>query len=424
MTKKTIYAILILGMALLLTACGGGEAVVDSGDVALRVLEDGTYAVTGYTGTDTELVLDAFGDAVVSRIDDSAFAGNETLTAVTLGAGVREIGVAAFADCTALTRVDAGASALTRIGNAAFLGCDALVEISLPTTLTNVGVDAFLTCDAITTVNYEGQWGAVLVGANNEAISDKLGGSTSAPVDLLAKGSCSAAVSWTLDKSGTLTVSGEGRIPDYTFDTLPWMAHIAGVRRIVIEDGIDIIGKNAFNGFSKLETVELADSVRLIEDSAFYGCEKLSDVTLPARLRRIGSGAFYGCESLTALTIPDSVTHIGGGAFMNCRKLTSVTLSSALTTIEQWTFSGCVQLTSVVVPEGVTDIGVGAFNSCAKMTDITLGGEALTVGKNAFRICSSLKTVHFRGDIAKWETQVTVGENNNALTSAEWRGAQ
>ena len=423
-TVRTLFcAVLFCCLLFSLIACGGagGKSPAGSTEGLLCAQNsDGTYTVTGYEGTAADVVVDTHEGAAIRAVAAGAFAGNETVHTVTLGASVREIGVAAFANCSALVSVDASASAVARVSNAAFLGCDALRRVALPATVNNVGVDAFLACDALEELSFGGDadgWMHVAIGAHNDALEDvvTLGDGTHY-AGAFRSGNCTSAVKWTMDENGVLTVLGEGHIPDYSeIDSAPWSAYAAEIKAVVIEDGIDIVGKNAFGGCTALTSVTLADSVRLIEDSAFYGCASLAELALPANLRRIGSGAFYGCAALRSLVIPDSVTHVGGGAFMNCGRLETVTLSAGLTAIEQWTFSGCEQLRAVEIPAGVTKISVGAFYGCYALETVTMGGAEMTVEKNAFGKCDCLADVIYRGD---WHVLLTVADGNDCLVTA------
>ena len=397
-----------------LGACGGGgeESETESETVEIvetstegleyNTLSDGTLEVVGYAGPAGEVVIDTHEGKDITAIADTAFAGKTSITAIKLGASVKKIGVAAFADCTSLVSVDAGASALTSIGNAAFLGCSALKSFTAPMTLKNIGVDAFLACDAFESLSYLGSgdsWTKVMIGDHNEVLDEKIvlaGGEAYAGV--LAEGNCSSVVSWVLDKTGVLTIKGEGHMPDYDYNDIPWKEYADEITSVVVADGIDIIGKNAFNGMDELISVTLAESVRLIDNNAFQNCTALETVTLPSNLRRIGSGAFYRCSSLTAIVIPDTVTHIGGGAFMDCSRLAEATVSANIEGIEEWTFANCVKLGKITLSEKVIDIGSGAFYNCTAMTEITMGGaDTINVGANAFRD-SGLKTVNYTGD--------------------------
>ena len=96
--------------------------------------EDGAL-LTAYNGTDAEIVLpDAIPDnypvealrgMTYNGIADSAFAGNTTITKVTIPDNVSRIGEGAFADCANLVEVNAG-DGLAQIGADAFDGCESL----------------------------------------------------------------------------------------------------------------------------------------------------------------------------------------------------------------------------------------------------------------------------------------------------------
>ena len=423
-TFRFLLAVVVLGLCCtVLLACGGdpakGSQALTASTEGLEFYKnaDGTYTVTGYAGSEADVRVITYEGQPVTAIAANAFAGNETVVTVTLGADVKTVGVAAFAGCSALVEMDAASSSLTRIGNAAFLGCDALLTVSLPASLTSVGVDAFLACDGLTSIRFGGDseaWMHVSVGAHNDAIEDMITLANGERYEgAFRSGSCNSLVKWMMDESGVLTVYGEGHIPDYSeLESAPWSAFSAEIKKIVIESGIDIVGKNAFGGCEKLTSVTFAESVRLIDDSAFYGCTALVEMILPSNLRRIGAGAFYGCNHLRDLIIPASVTHVGAGAFMNCERLAEITLSDGMTEIAPWTFSGCERLTALSIPESVQRIGVGAFYGCVVLSEVTLGGTTVTVEKNAFVGCSGLSDVVFRGG-----TRTVDGSNTDFLTA-------
>lgn len=105
---------------------------------------------------------------------------------------------------------------------------------------------------------------------------------------------------WEL-KGDVLTISGRGRIPDYT---KPWEQNKNSIRKVVIENGITYIGTYAFYECKNLETVQIPNTVTSMGD-AFTGCSKLTSIVLPPSLVYFsGSGiAFYRCRSLTSITL-------------------------------------------------------------------------------------------------------------------------
>lgn len=77
-------------------------------------------------------------------------------------------------------------------------------------------------------------------------------------------GSCGDNLTWTLDESGLLTVSGTGTMDNYTFiDPAPWAD--SDVRDVVIEEGVTSVGTYAFMGQTGIETVTLSATVTKIE---------------------------------------------------------------------------------------------------------------------------------------------------------------
>ena len=150
-------------------------------------------------------------------------------------------------------------------------------------------------------------------------------------------GTCGPNLRWHLTDNGILTISGKGKMNDYS----PWRDSRKKVKRIIIGDGVTTIG-----------------------EAAFYGCSALTSVTIPNSVTKIGDQAFYICSALTSVTIPNSVTEIGGGAFHGCSSLTSITIPNSVTTIERYAFYDCSSLTSVTIPNSVTEIGGAAFFCC------------------------------------------------------------
>ena len=401
--KKLLLA-LLLTVILIFSACNAEKPPEPETTAPEVIVEEPQYtkglvyaanglggcAVTGFVGNDTDIIIpDEHEGMQVTSVDNSAFAGNGKITSVTLGANVKVIEAAAFVGCENLAEVNLG-GALERIGSAAFFGCSGLKKVILPASLKDVGIDAFASCPLIETVNYDGNqsmWSRVSVASNNSAFDTKLvlaeGG---AVVKLIDKGECNGNISWRLGYDEILYITGNGHIPGYDFDNIPWGAYRENISKVVIEDGIDVIGKNAFLGCYNLVSAELAPTVRLIDDGAFYGCKAISEITLPEKLRRIGESVFFGCEELVSVNIPDSVTAIGSGAFMGCASLKEVKMSSAVTEIEKWCFANCTELKTIDLSK-VENIGTNAFFGCSSLAVVNVSDKLLEIGTNAFLSC-------------------------------------
>ena len=247
--------------------------------------------------------------------------------------------------------------------------------------------------------------------------------------EVVDSGTCGENLTWTLDNSGTLTISGEGRIENYYSDSdRPWDGKKESIKRVVIENGVTSIGWSAFNECTSLTSVTISDSVTEIRRSAFAGCTSLTKVHIPAGLVTLSSYAFDGCTSLTEFTvaeenvnytaaegvlfskdmtriilcpvgksgryvIPNSVTSIEDWAFYGCTGLTSVTIPDSVTSIEEYAFYGCTGLISATIPDSVTNVGNGAFSGCTGLTSITIPNSVTSIEDWTFSDCTGLTSV-------------------------------
>ena len=247
--------------------------------------------------------------------------------------------------------------------------------------------------------------------------------------ELVDSGTCGANLSWTLDVTGKLTISGTGAMTDYNAENLPpWYSERNSIKTAVIQFGVTNIGYFAFYDCDGLTSVMLPASVTNIGYFAFYDCDGLTSVTLPTSLTTIGSYVFQYCSSLSSLTIPSSVISIGLCPFSDCSSLTAInvdsknryycsrdgvlfwkdmtylvsfpggrngeyTIPNGVTQIGHYAFQGCGGLTGIMIPEGMTSIGFGAFYDCNSLTNVTLPGSVTSISTNAFCNCSSLVSI-------------------------------
>ena len=184
-----------------------------------------------------------------------------------------------------------------------------------------------------------------------------------------------SSINWKYETATrTLTLTGYGRIPDYSnFQPAPWAKHRAEIKSIVIGSGITSIGEYAFAGSSALTSVQIPAGVTQIEDYAFANCSALPAITLPVGVTEIEKGVFLNCSSLRSVTLPQGMQKVGDGAFANCTSLPSITLPLGLREIDKNAFWGCTSLTNVSIPASVKEIKSGAFGGCTGLRSVTVG---------------------------------------------------
>ena len=134
-------------------------------------------------------------------------------------------------------------------------------------------------------------------------------------------------IPWTFDEAAkTLTVSGTGEMPDYSYafpHVRPWADDADRIEHVVIGDGITKIGAQAFESCSNLKTVSIPGSVKRIGSFAFYECG-MESVTIPDGVTHIESFAFSGCQFLKTVTLPRSIEYLGELSFGYCPRLETV----------------------------------------------------------------------------------------------------
>ena len=173
-------------------------------------------------------------------------------------------------------------------------------------------------------------------------------------------GKCGDDISWTLDESGNLTISGSGKMYDFDANP-PWYAHRDVIKSVSVKYGVKDIGKQAFYRCYAIANVDLPGSVTTIGESAFYECTSLASIKIPYGTTTIGSYSFNGCSSLVSVDMPDTVKTIGVSAFENCTSLANIRIPGTVRTISKYAFSYCTSLQNITIPAGVTNVGYGAF---------------------------------------------------------------
>ena len=155
-----------------------------------------------------------------------------------------------------------------------------------------------------------------------------------------ATGRCGDSITWTLDDSGNLTLSGSGEMWNYGYNNSPFKGY--EIRKATVEYGITSIGESAFQGCSGMTKLTLPSSVASIGEYAFSGCSGLTELTLPNSLESIGYHAFGGCTGLVKITSLAGIPPVCGyGVFdgvnkTNCELIVPEGSVAAYTRAEDW----------------------------------------------------------------------------------------
>lgn len=224
-----------------------------------------------------------------------------------------------------------------------------------------------------------------------------------------SSGSCGKNATWRYDEeNAVLSISGTGETNNYNVTSLPERAGLSGSFSVVIEEGITSIGNNMF-ARGNISSVSLPSTLTKIEDKAFFE-SKVEEIAFPEGIESIGKSAFQNCKSLRKADNFERIRRFGVSAFSGCENLVfeKLTLKKGAEYAERsfsgvavyeaeyvegfketgnYLFSGCKQLKKVVLPSTVTRISLGTFKDCEALEDINLSESVKVVDEDAFKNC-------------------------------------
>jgi hypothetical protein len=157
------------------------------------------------------------------------------------------------------------------------------------------------------------------------------------------------------------------------------------VERIVLEDGIEVIGEGAF-GFTCATSLTLPVGLREIGDYAFVNGRQLTEIRWPGgkTLRRIGEHAFEMCQSIASVPLTGDGLTVGADAFALCN-VQEVTWGTGVASVDESAFPSSNLRFLYILPE-VTELPDGGFPWLGGMTSLVTAEEWQPVrfGDHAF----------------------------------------
>ena len=141
-------------------------------------------------------------------------------------------------------------------------------------------------------------------------------------------------ISWNLSDDGTLTVTGEGDMPDFSVKSsglgseledvefsegkeCPWYDVRNLIERVDIDKRFTTIGESSFMNMDYVTELDLHEGITEISYEAFLDCDALKNVVIPSTVTLVGGRAFESCGSIEGIVVPESVTKIYYWAFDN-----------------------------------------------------------------------------------------------------------
>ena len=236
---------------------------------------------------------------------------------------------------------------------------------------------------------------------------------------------------------GTLTITGDGAMYDYTRSSAPWDSYRENITAISLSSGITTIGNYAFSDITNLAKISMPSTLLSIGKNAFYHCASLSSITIPANVDTIVPFAFAGCSALTSINvhaknttydsrnscnavihtatntlavgcqntvIPADVVKIGDAAFERAT-FSYIEIPNTVTEIAQYAFYGCEYLTTIDLPDNLTTLGYAAFRHCYALNEVVIPSTVTQVEGSTFSGCTSLTSIVVESGNTKYDSR-------------------
>lgn len=193
--------------------------------------------------------------------------------------------------------------------------------------------------------------------------------------------------------------------------------YYSDITTVIIPEGYDRLGDNAFLNRDKISTFHLPSTLTLIGNAAFKNCAALASIKLNNGLQNIGKEAFTGTK-LTSIDFPSSLRMIDDAAFFEC-KIFNLKLNAGLQYIGNAAFGLLGNATdnaekTLEIPASVRYIGPFAF-AVHYYQDIFFYGEKapiMPVGTSPY--------IQGHGEQAAFSANTYMG-NNGFNSGAGWK---
>ena len=199
---------------------------------------------------------------------------------------------------------------------------------------------------------------------------------------VVASGKCGENLTWTLDSSYVLTISGTGDMAkEEGKANWGWTSYDYQIKKVIVQPGVTSIGERAFSTCWSLTSVSLPDSVKCIYDNAFNDCFMLTEIRLPVSLEYLAATAFSECSRIDKYIVPE-----GNCYFKNDAAGALYSKDGTVLYAVPAAFSG-----EFVIAEGVRTLYANTFMFQNGMTGVYIPASVENIEQDAFYNCGHLE---------------------------------
>lgn len=366
-TRKTLAV--LLATILLLTGLPVSSLAAQS-EYNYYVKEDGTAELTGYSGSETELVLPSVLDGyTITSIRSEFLYGRGNIVKVSIPDSITYIGYGAF-NGTGLTTVEIPGSVKSIVGDA-FAHCQELTSVIIHEGVEMLGWAAFSNCPKLETI----------------ALPDSI-----------------------LYISDSFANTGYGNNPDnWENDVLYIGSYLIDAKETLsssyrVKEGTKAIASQAFANCTQLQEVILADSVVSLGGGAFSCCNSIKNIYLPRNVCSVyyledldwtHAHAFANMEQLEYISVDPNNPYFyadENGVLYNKAEKSLIVYPPAN------------QAKTYRIPDGTLKINEYAFSNSKNLEGLAFPLSLQMFAPNAFSGCDNVSHICYFGSDEQWAT--------------------
>lgn len=378
----------------------------------LYTIGNNEVSIKGYIGSEKNLVIPSvIDDMPVTAVYDKAFLDCTILESLVIPESVTSIGSNICGGCVNLKKITMPFDKNRTFGS--FFGDD-------PTTSGNKNVPASLK-------------NVIITGAGSIKNSCFSNCKNIESIEIKKLGSMNSSAFYGCDSLTTLTLPFVGLRPGLTYsidNTLDNLGDFKALKTIEITE-MTYLCDETFASCDFLENIILHEGLETIGVNAFKNCTGLKEIKVPKTVTEIKQGAFDGCSNVKVLTIPDSEM-IKTMSFKDCVNLSRINISDsdeyfvckngAAYSSDMSTLVRYFTLTAeneFRISKSVTSIDAYAFFNCTNLTNVYIPESVTFIDEFSFEGCANLSKVYYADTELAW-CDIDVQKNNDILLNANF----
>ena len=368
---------------LVLTVKGSGKVTIPTKVQSPEGMDREWYNVVGCVAWESK-VQDGVTEVEFSEgfkeISDNSFRKPQTLQKVIIPKSCEKVGIGCFVDCPKLTSFEvkpgnmnyktaSDGSLLSYNGKQlVYVPAGKAGEYSVPNNVEEIMPSAFSNCKNMTKITIPAS--VTKISENGEYPSFNTSGTH---FTVLGDNNFCDKDGLLCDKEGKKLL----HVP-FKYDKLE-----QPTEKLKIPDGITEVSQNAAIG-SSIKQLDL-NQTKIIGNNAFNSCSALESVTIGKDVNKIGQGAFTNCQFIETFVVDiQNSNYVAKDGVIFTKDGKNLLLYP------------CGKKNDYIVPEGTVKIEAFAFSDVQKLERIKIAKTVTTIGESAFKGAKVLKGIDFQ----------------------------